>query len=242
MRLYALGDVHGRLDLLAAMHAHIAAEIEGDRVADWRVIHLGDYVDRGPESKGVIDFLIAAGARDKRNIMLAGNHDIGFIDFLGRPDPDGLFMGNGGVETALSYGVALASYGPGFRQGHAALVKAVPQQHLDFLLALQFSAVFGDFFFCHAGIRPGVPLEAQRRDDLIWIRDLFHNHHGLYPKVIVHGHTPNPQAEVLANRVNVDTLACRSGRLTALVVDGADKEILTVMETGAVQRSLAVTP
>jgi serine/threonine protein phosphatase 1 len=242
MRLYAIGDVHGRLDLLAAMHAHIAAEIEGDAVADWRVIHLGDHVDRGPESKGVLDFLIAAHARDSRNIMLAGNHDMGFLDFLGRPDPEGLFMRYGGVETAFSYGVTLDSYEPGFGLGHAALVKAVPPDHVDFLRALKFSASFGDFFFCHAGIRPGVPLETQRRDDLIWIRDIFHNHTGLYPKLVVHGHTPNPQAEVMANRVNVDTLAYRSGRLTALVVDGTEKEILTVTEDGTVQRSLAVTP
>jgi serine/threonine protein phosphatase 1 len=138
--------------------------------------------------------------------------------------------------------VTLDSYEPGFGQGHAALVKAMPPAHVDFLRALDFSASFGDFFFCHAGIRPGVPLEAQRNDDLIWIRDVFHRHTGLYPKVIVHGHTPSPQAEVMANRVNVDTLAYRSGRLTALVVDGTEKQILTVTEDGTVQRCLAVTP
>ena len=243
MRLYAIGDVHGRLDLLASMHARIAAEIERDGVADWRIIHLGDYVDRGPGSKGVIDLLIAARQRDPRNVMLAGNHDIGFLDFLDRPDPDGLFMRYGGVETAQSYDVDLSAGGSAaVRSGHAELLRAVPQSHIGFLQSLAYSATFGDFFFCHAGIRPGIALERQDRQDLIWIRDAFHQHRGLYPKVIVHGHTPHALPEVLPNRVNVDTLAYESGRLTALVVDGAAKTILSVTEDGAVQRSEAVTP
>jgi serine/threonine protein phosphatase 1 len=236
VRLYAIGDVHGRLDLLAAMHRRIKAEIELHQPADWRVIHLGDYVDRGPDSKGVIDLLIEARASDPRYLMLAGNHDIGFLDFLDVPDPDGLFMTNGGSQTAQSYGVALAEAGSAWfgrsdsalRQGHATLVEAVPRSHIDFLQSLAFSVMLGDFFFCHAGVRPGVPLEQQVPQDLIWIRDVFHNHAGLYPKIVVHGHTPVPEAEVKANRVNVDTLAWQSGNLTALVVDGAEKNILTV--------------
>lgn len=234
MRLYAIGDVHGRLDLLEAMHRRIESELEYKPTSDWRVIHLGDYVDRGLESKGVLDFLIAAQKRDPRHLMLAGNHDIGFLDFLDEPDPDGLFMRYGGVQTARSYGVDLIGDISWFgkaetvRRGHAALVKAVPQAHVDFLRSLTFSISFGDFFFCHAGIRPDVPLESQNPQDLIWIRDVFHNHPGLYPKVVVHGHTPVPEAEVMPNRVNVDTLAWQSGMLSALAVDGADKRILTV--------------
>ena len=234
IRIYAIGDVHGRLDLLAAMHHRIESELEWKPAHDWRVIHLGDYVDRGPDSKGVIDLLIEARARDPRHLMLAGNHDIGFLDFLETPDPDGLFMRYGGVQTALSYGVSLTADASWFgkaetvKRGHAALVAAVPQSHVDFLRSLTFSVSFGDFFFCHAGIRPGIPLEQQNPQDLIWIRDIFHNHPGLYPKIVVHGHTPVPEAEVKANRVNVDTLAWQSGNLTALVVDGADKRIQTV--------------
>jgi serine/threonine protein phosphatase 1 len=235
MRLYAIGDVHGRLDLLAAMHRSIQAELEQEPSSDWRIIHLGDYVDRGPDSKGVIDFLIEAQKSDPRHLMLAGNHDIGFLDFLGAPDPDGLFIRYGGIQTAQSYGVTLAGgstwFGnaeAGLSQGHAALVEAVPQSHVDLLRSLPFSVTFGDFFFCHAGIRPGIPLQQQSPQDLIWIRDVFHDHAGLYPKIVVHGHTPVPAAEVMANRVNVDTLAWQSGKLTALAVDGADKRILTV--------------
>jgi len=118
----------------------------------------------------------------------------------------------------------------------------VPQTHVDFLQGLPFSVSFGDFFFCHAGIRPGVPLAEQSPQDLIWIRDIFHFHAGLHPKVVVHGHTPHALPEVEANRVNVDTEAWQSGRLTALVVDGASKNILTIAEDGSVQRNEAVTP
>lgn len=231
IRLYAIGDVHGRLDLLRAMHGKIAAEMARDRVADWRIVHLGDYVDRGPDSRGVVRFLIDAAAADPRNLALAGNHDVGFLDFLETPLIDGLFAHNGGAQTALSYGVRLdLSSMAAVRPGHAALVEAVPREHLAFLRGLALSAAFGDFFFCHAGVRPGVPLDRQVQDDLIWIRGAFHNHPGLYEKVIVHGHTPVDEPAVLANRVNIDTGAVFSGTLTALVVDGADKRILQVGE------------
>ncbi|MEZ2331186.1 metallophosphoesterase [Mesorhizobium sp. RCC_202] len=235
MRLYAIGDVHGRHDLLTAMHRRIESELEYRAPSsDWRIIHLGDYVDRGPDSRSVIDFLIEAKKRDPRNIMLAGNHDLGMLEFLANGEPDGLFMNYGGIQTAQSYGVDLTRdthwHGKAevVRRGHAALVKAVPRSHVDFLQSLTFSVTFGDFFFCHAGIRPGVPLDGQNQQDLIWIRDAFHDHSGLFAKVIVHGHTPVPEAEVRANRVNVDTLAWKSGMLSALAVDGDDKQIVTV--------------
>ncbi|WP_296746161.1 metallophosphoesterase [Mesorhizobium sp.] len=234
MRLYAIGDVHGRHDLLAAMHRRIESQLEYAPASDWRIIHLGDYVDRGPDSRSVLDFLIEARKRDPRNIMLAGNHDIGMLDFLANAEPDGLFMNYGGVQTAQSYGVDLVRDAQWFGKaeaigrGHMTLVKAVPPGHIDFLRSLPFSVSFGDFFFCHAGIRPGVPLDRQNQHDLIWIRDAFHDHTGLYPKVIVHGHTPVPEAEVKANRVNVDTLAWQSGMLSALAINGGDKRIIDV--------------
>src|SRR3954471_21383567 len=160
MRLYAIGDVHGRHDLLTAMHRRIESELEYRAPSsDWRIIHLGDYVDRGPDSRSVIDFLIEPRKRDPRNIMLAGNHDLGMLEFLANGEPDGLFMNYGGIQTAQSYGVDLTrdthwhGKAEAVRRGHAALVKAVPRSHVDFLRSLPFSATFGDFFFCHAGIR-----------------------------------------------------------------------------------------
>lgn len=229
VRLYAIGDVHGRLDLLQAMHGRIAGEIARDRPGDWRIVHLGDYVDRGADSAGVIDFLVAAQAADPRVLALGGNHDAGFLDFLGLPDPVGLFARYGGVETARSYGVRLdPDDGRAFASQAARLGAAVPEAHRTFLRTLPLSVSFGDFFFCHAGIRPGVPLEKQEPRDLIWIRDAFLNHPGLHPKVVVHGHTPQREAQILANRVNVDTGAYQSNRLTALVVDGASKRTFAV--------------
>jgi serine/threonine protein phosphatase 1 len=228
VRIYAIGDVHGRFDLLKQMYAAIGTE--GSDVRDWRIVHLGDYVDRGPESKQVIDFLIEAG-RDSRITTLCGNHDIAMLDFLATPDAAGLFARYGGDATGRSYGVDMR-FGATAELAacHSALDAAVPQAHRDFLHGLKFSAEIGDFFFCHAGIRPGVLLDKQDPKDLIWIREAFLRHSGLHPKVIVHGHTPMELPEVLPNRVNVDTGAFFTGVLTALVIEGAEKRILQVRE------------
>lgn len=229
MRLYAVGDIHGRLDLLSIMHSRIMDEILRDRPEDWRIIYLGDYEDRGPDSRGVIEFLSRICATEKRVIALRGNHDAGFLEFLDRFEINGTFAYNGGLETARSYGVALdLSSRERAVSGHAALVQAVPPAHVTFLRSLPLTASPGDFFFCHAGIRPGVPLESQHADDLLWIRDDFHWHRGLYSKVIVHGHTPVREAEIMPNRVNIDTGACFYGRLTALAVEGDRKRFLEV--------------
>lgn len=229
MRLYAIGDVHGRLDLLAAMHARIRAELMRGRPHDWCIIHVGDYVDRGPDSKGVLDFLIERIAEDPRTIALRGNHDEGFEHFLTGKPTIRTFTENGGDATCRSYGVtADFRSAEGVRETRAALARTVPAEHLTFLEGLRTSTEFGDFFFCHAGIRPGVPLDSQDPHDLIWIRNVFLDHPEPHPKVIVHGHTPTAAAEVLGNRVNIDTLAYASGRLTALVVDGASKRLLEV--------------
>lgn len=241
VRLYAIGDVHGEAALLARMHAAIEDDLSRHPGRDFRIIHLGDYVDRGPDSKGVLDRLAEATRRESRIVSLCGNHDVGFLDFMAEPRADGLFAHNGGDRTARSYGVELDFLDPvALRAGHAALVHAIPDAHLDFLSGLADRASFGDFFFCHAGVKPGVPLDEQDPADLIWIRWAFLSHTGLYEKVIVHGHTPVTRPEVLSNRVNVDTGAFLSGRLTALVIDGAEKWVLTVDFEG--QRVMAVTP
>ncbi|MDR7033047.1 MULTISPECIES: metallophosphoesterase family protein [unclassified Mesorhizobium] len=241
VRLYAIGDVHGRFDLLSAMHERIAADVERDKPFDWRVIHLGDYIDRGPDSRRVLDFLIAAKQRDDRAITLTGNHELGLLDFLANPDPDALFVRYGGVETARSYGVELLRDGS-VAQGHRDLLAALPRSHLEFIRSLAFSFEAGDFFFCHAGVRPGIALAQQSNRDLTWIRDEFLNDGSLHGKIVVHGHTPVQQPDVRRNRVNLDTYACGSGRLTALRVDGAVKQILTVSDDGRFQRRDAVTP
>ncbi|PSM18724.1 metallophosphoesterase [Nitratireductor sp. StC3] len=227
IRLYAIGDVHGRLDLLRAMHGQIRAELMRDKPADWRIVHLGDYVDRGPDSKGVLAFLAERIAEDPHIVALAGNHDTNFRAFLDDGDTSGLFSRYGGIDTARSYGIAADFSNPAAAEkSRAALAVAVPSAHRNFVDGLPRSVAFGDFFFCHAGIRPGVSLADQDPHDLIWIREPFLSHAGLHEKVVVHGHTPQDEAEIMPNRVNVDTLAYASGRLTAFVVDGHEKRLL----------------
>lgn len=225
MRLYAIGDVHGRADLLKRLHDRIDAELARDRPGDWRVVHLGDYVDRGADSRGVIDFLIARMAEDDRHVALMGNHDERFAMFLRDISEWANFMNFGGRETGHSYGVDLMGH-PDRAAAHSAFQAAVPASHLAFLDALPYSATYGDFFFCHAGIRPQVPLEAQKPEDLVWIRKEFHRHEDLHPKVVVHGHTPVGAPEILPNRVNLDTLAYDSGLLTAMVFEGSEKRLI----------------
>jgi len=233
LRLYAIGDVHGRLDLLSALHERIAGEIAQDQPDDWRIIHLGDYCDRGPDTRGTIEFLIRRMGEDDRILALAGNHDIGFLDFLGDADRDSLFVRFGGVQTAQSYGVSLDASTPAtLRHGQLELGQALPTSHLEFLGDLKRSVAFGDYFFCHAGIRPGVPLDRQDEDDLVWIRRDFLDYPGLHPKIIVHGHTITPVAELMPNRVNIDTGAYHTGELTAFVVEGSTRRLLSVVGSG----------
>jgi serine/threonine protein phosphatase 1 len=224
MRLYAVGDVHGMDDALAGMHAAIAADLAARPPADHRIVHLGDYVDRGPDPAKVIDRLAMFEAIDDRVICLAGNHDLMMRGFLA--DPAGLgpiWLLNGGGSTLRSYGVFAAGRSIGERELPALanrLRKALPPHHRAFLDGLRFSARAGDFFFCHAGIRPGVPLDAQSAEDLTWIREPFllsDRDHGV---VVVHGHTPVDEPEVLPNRINIDTGAVFGGRLTVLVLEG----------------------
>lgn len=230
MRIYAIGDIHGRLDLLEIMHDKIAVETASDRPGRRIIIHLGDYVDRGPDSAGVLEFLSNVTQTDPDMIALAGNHEHGFLDFLEHGEAGSLFPNNGGAQTARSYGVtADFSTDGGLERTSAELRAAVPASHTDFIRKLPLKAEFGDFFFCHAGVRPEVPLESQSDWDLVWIRYDFLDWPDLFEKVIVHGHTPHGEPEVLPNRVNVDTAAFASGVLTALVLEGTEKRFVTAV-------------
>lgn len=227
IRLYAIGDVHGRFDLLQDMHGLIRADLDHRPVHDWRIIHLGDYIDRGPQSKEVLDFLIDAARHDPRILSLLGNHDEGFLNYLATGDTAGIFALHGGVETGLSYGVELDfSDTDKARRSHEALVKAVPQTHVDFIRSMPRWLSFGDFFFCHAGVDPALPLEEQDPDDLIWIRTLFLKWTDPLAKVIIHGHTPQGAVDVQPNRVNLDTYAWKSGLLSAIAIDGVEKRFI----------------
>jgi serine/threonine protein phosphatase 1 len=230
LRLYAIGDVHGCDDLLADVHERVAADLEHSPPPDHRIIHVGDYVDRGPDSAGVVERLARQSARDSQVVCLRGNHEQMLLDFLADPKGAGpIWLDNGGAETLASYGVADSVFGVFRRRLSAAardLGAAMPEYHCAFLENLLPYARFGDFVFVHAGIRPGVPLEAQEPGDLGWIRDEFLFDGRDHGYVVVHGHTITDTPEVLPNRINIDTGAVFSGVLTCLVIEGSECRFL----------------
>lgn len=230
MRLYAIGDVHGCDDLLAEMHDEIAADLAQRPVTDHRIIHVGDYGDRGPDSAAVIGRLAAMTAADDRVICLRGNHDAMLLDFLDDPFENAMMLlSNGGDATLRSYGVMPTMMGRltgDFGALAERLKSAMPDADLAFLRGLPLTARFGDYFFCHAGVRPGIPLDAQDPEDLVWIREDFLWDDGDHGVVVVHGHTPVNKPEVRPNRINVDTGAVFGGRLTCVVLEETDIRFL----------------
>jgi len=227
-RVYVIGDIHGRSDLLDRIVEEIKRDIEEKPAAETLTVTLGDYVDRGPDSRGVLDRLIGNPFPTKY-IGLKGNHEELFEAFLSDPTVASQWRRLGGLETLHSYGVPVASLmiGKGFEEASSALRQAVPQEHLSFLASLKLSMSVGEYFLCHAGVRPGVPLEHQRAEDLLWIRDEFLSSKRSFGKLVIHGHTPAESPEVLPNRINIDTGAFVTGRLTCLVLEGASRRFLS---------------
>jgi Diadenosine tetraphosphatase and related serine/threonine protein phosphatases len=230
LRTYAIGDIHGQIDLLRAAHARIAADRARVGDAEAPVVHIGDLVDRGPDSRGVVDLLLKGQLAGQNWVVLKGNHDRMFSLYLeGRADPklradlDYLNPRIGGIETLASYGVTAGA-------SAAEAKAAVPAGHRAFLADLPGYFLRGEVLFVHAGIKPGVPLQAQVEDDLIWIRDPFLHFTGPHPWLVVHGHTHRPAAENLGNRVNIDSSAAYGGPLTAVVIEG--REVFTLTDTG----------
>jgi len=232
LRLYAIGDVHGRADLLAEMHLRIARDLTRRPAAGWRVIHLGDYIDRGPDSAWALGLLLDY-RRGGHADFLIGNHDRFLLNFL--LDPEGadfeLWMINGGATTLKSFGVddmpATFSGDAGSRRRLHDEVSAAMRPGLpEFLGGLPLMLRFGDYAFVHAGVRPGVPLEDQSEDDLVWIREPFLCSDENHGAVIVHGHTPVEAVEVRRNRIGIDTGAVFTGNLTCLVLEDATRALL----------------
>ncbi len=230
-RLYAVGDIHGRDDLLDRLLQSIEQDAAAAQDVRRVLVYLGDYVDRGLGSRQVIDRLLDPPLQGFETVHLLGNHEEAFLGFLeGMPIAFDWFK-YGGLETLYSYDVPIPRRASGPRDIEALrrlAVAAVPAAHVDFLRGCKLWHVEGDYAFVHAGIKPGVPLERQRPDDLLWIRDEFltsrADHGG---KVVVHGHTICERPEIRPNRVNIDTGAYASGRLTCLVLEGTDRRFLT---------------
>jgi serine/threonine protein phosphatase 1 len=216
LRIYAIGDVHGRIDLLDRMADLIADDIARTEPCDAYTVLLGDYVDRGLASAAVLDRL-SSGQFPTGIVPLLGNHEAVLRAFLDDVDVFAQWRAIGGFETLYSYGGKVGNAAVTNPEAtRRAFLELIPPLHLDFLSSLEPSHSVGDYFFCHAGVRPGVPLDQQREQDLIWIREAFLDSTEDFGKVIVHGHTPSEEPVLRRNRIGIDTGAYATGRLTCL--------------------------
>lgn len=241
-RIYAIGDIHGCLEELNSLldkiqednkAANLAASIFETSGGDNRqpaasLIFLGDYVDRGPDSRGVIERLTALKKHAPDTIFLKGNHEALMLDYLSNPHETEHWLDWGGEETLKSYGVSPVT-GRTNEDLAATLKGNFPENHASFLQSLDLMHLEGDYLFVHAGLRPGVALNEQQEEDLLWVRKKFHkmNASDRPEQVVVHGHQPVEKPLDAGWRIDVDTGACWSGRLTAVVLEGTSRRFLS---------------
>ncbi len=229
-RIYAIGDIHGRLDLLEDLLHRITADESTRPNAETTLIFLGDLIDRGPESAQVVTFLeqLAAARPSGHTRFLAGNHEEVFLASLeGEEKTLRFFTRIGGRETILSYGISEAEYNAmDYPELAASLQARVPAAHRDFLSGFEDMIVVGDYVFVHAGVRPGEALARQRTKDLRWIRNEFIEHGGAFEKIVIHGHTITEDVDMTAHRIGLDTGAYASGKLTAMGFEGDQRWVI----------------
>ena len=226
-RLYCIGDIHGRLDLLEELHAQVMQDCAGF-TGHKTMVYLGDYIDRGSQSSQVLELLITQPLADFECIHLLGNHEQAMLDFLVDPRKAAAWLTFGGQVTLLSYAVGLGR--PMMSQAvellRDELEVKLPQSHLDFLNNCREWYTRDSYCFVHAGIRPGVPMQDQVAGDLLWIREDFTRSREHHEHVVVHGHTISEEVEWKPNRIGIDTGAYETGMLTALVLEGEDQRLL----------------
>lgn len=218
-RVYAIGDIHGRADLLKKLLADIQRDaLGGDYKGRPILVFLGDYIDRGFQSREVIDVLLGDLMSPFDTYFLKGNHEAAMLQFLSEPGMGPRWIEHGGAETLVSYGVRPPRSRTATDDWEIAsqeLKRVLPREHLQFLMSLQVSLRIGDYLFVHAGVRPGVELDQQSEYDMLWIRDAFLNDTRPLGAVVVHGHTPASEPYRDSRRVGLDTGAYISGQLTA---------------------------
>jgi serine/threonine protein phosphatase 1 len=219
-RIYAVGDIHGRADLLNEITARIDDDIRRRPIAHTVEVYLGDYIDRGPDSRTVID-LLAVRLVANRAVCLRGNHEAVMEGFLEDPTILPYWEQLGGMQTLASYGIELHDENETALNLHRRFVDAFPRAHELFMQCLRHQFSCGDFLFVHAGIRPDIPIEHQDINDLIWIRSEFLDSTRKHERFIVHGHTPVPHPDIRHNRINIDTCAWRTGTLTCIAIEGS---------------------
>lgn len=227
-RVYAIGDVHGRADLLDRLLALIEADFERDRPPHVTLLFLGDLIDRGSDSHGVVERLRLYRPADVRPVFLLGNHEEVLLRLLaGERGILDSWLKFGGAECLKSYGVDPAALaGERERDALRIVQQAIPESHRHFIQTFADTALIGDYLFVHAGIRPSVELDRQAQRDLRWIRGDFLEYEGDHGVTVVHGHTITEKVAFCSNRIGIDTGAYRSDRLTSLVLEGEDRRIL----------------
>lgn len=219
-RIYAVGDIHGRADLLSEITARIDDDIRRRPIAHTVEVYLGDYIDRGPHSRTVID-LLAVRLVANRAVCLRGNHEAVMEGFLQDPAILQYWEPLGGMQTLASYGIELHDESETALDLQRRFLAAFPRAHELFMQCLRNQFSCGDFLFVHAGIRPDIPIEQQDVNDLIWIRNEFLESTLNHERFIVHGHTPVPHPDIRHNRINIDTGAWRTGTLTCIAIEGS---------------------
>lgn len=228
-RLYVVGDVHGRLDLLSRLLAMIEADAMQHPDKKKKLIFLGDYVDRGLDSRGVIERLTGGFAAGLVPIFLRGNHEEMLLSMVnGDLSVAPVWLQLGGTATAASYGISVFG---GVQKHklealHKSLAEKMPPAHHAFLEDTLLAVTYGDYYFVHAGVRAGIPLEKQKREDQLWVRGDFLASTADFGKVVVHGHTISPAPDMRGNRIGIDTGAYASGHLTCLILDGEARSFL----------------
>jgi serine/threonine protein phosphatase 1 len=239
-RVYAVGDIHGRLDLFEALVAAIDADDAAAAPAETTVVLLGDLVDRGADSAGVIE-LDRAWQQRRRVRILAGNHEEMFLRSFNSIEMFRHFLRHGGRETVLSYGIDHAAFARAeLEEAQAMMRAAVPREDIAYLEGFEDMIAIGDYLFVHAGIDPRVPIGEQTVHDLRWIREPFLSHAEAHGQVVVHGHTISDSPEDCGNRIGIDTGAFMTGRLTALVLEGTQRRYIEAVESS--DGAIAVTP
>ncbi|WP_417493222.1 metallophosphoesterase [Maricaulis sp.] len=227
--VYAVGDIHGRRDLLLALLDLIVAD-DPDSAAG--LIFLGDYIDRGPDSAGVIDVLLSdARIASRRPVFLKGNHEATLLAFIGDAQHGPAWNRFGGADTLVSYGVrpprGVTGDPAAWEEARGQLNDALPAEHLEFFRELVLFEERGDYFFVHAGVDPNLPVQAQGEEEYLWIRDAFLQDERRLSHIIVHGHTPEPEPVSNRRRVGTDTGAYASGRLTAARIDSSGARFIS---------------
>ena len=229
-RIYAIGDIHGRFDLMQELVSDIRRDLKQDPPKRTIEIFLGDYVDRGPQSREIIDWLIQTPPISDQRICLLGNHEDMLLQAIEDPAAMRNWLYNGGGETLLSYGVSVRGVSSSARLTDLQQLfrASLPGPHLQFFASLRRMVDFAPYLFVHAGIRPGRPIEDQDPEDLVWIREPFLHSDADFGRVVVHGHTPAMHPEIRRNRINIDTGAVFTGCLTCAAFEGGELRFLQV--------------